>query len=68
MSTNEQQIEDTITAALDAIARNLAQEVVRLDRRGAIDETPVDKLAAVGSFLLAYRRDRDERASRKGAA
>ena len=68
MSTNEQQIEDTITAALDAIARNLAQEVVRLDRRGGIDETPVEKLAAGGSCLRADRRERDERATRKGAA
>jgi len=66
-TTKKRQASDPVTRALDVLARDLAREIVRLDRAGEIDETPARELAAVGSFLLAYRRDRGERA-RKGAA
>ena len=47
-----------ITAALDAIAARLVADVQQLSadgKLGAVSSTP---LAAVGAFLLAYRRER----------
>ncbi len=72
MSTpkKKQQTTDTITAALDALANEAATAVTLVIKEhqsqgGTLD---IDELCKVGSFLLAYRRERDERASRKGAA
>ena len=47
-----------ITAALDAIAARLVADVQQLSadgKLGAVSSTPI---AAVGAFLLAYRRER----------
>ncbi len=65
MSTpkKKQQTTDTITAALDAIAEGLASDII-----GAVAAKRVlDNAAAatVGSFLLAYRQDRDEREAKR---
>ena len=68
MSTNEQTEQDTITAALDALAGMLASRALQGAAAGTLAESSSEEATTVGSFLLAYRRDRDERASRKGAA
>ena len=68
MSTNEQTEQDTITAALDALAGMLASRALRGAAAGTLAEASSEEATAVGSFLLAYRRERDERASRKVAA
>ena len=68
MSTNEQTEQDTITAALDALAGMLAARALQGAAAGTLAEASSEEATAVGSFLLAYRRERDERASRKGAA
>ena len=47
-----------ITAALDAIAASLARSVQQLSDASEIDDAPAAELAAVGAFLLAYRRER----------
>lgn len=68
MSTNEQTEQDTITAALDALAGMLAARALQGAAAGTLAEASSEEATAVGSFLLAYRRERDERAARKGAA
>jgi hypothetical protein len=67
MSTNDRQTDDTITAALDALANEAATAVALVIKEhqshgGTLD---IDELCKVGSFLLAYRRDRDEREARR---
>lgn len=62
----KRQASSPVARAIDVLARDLACEIVRLDRDGEINETPAQELAAVGAFLLAYRRDRDERTARGG--
>ena len=70
MSTTKkkQQTTDTITAALDALAGMLASRALQGAAAGTLAEASSEEATAVGSFLLAYRRERDERATRKGAA
>ena len=68
MSTNEQTEQDTITAAIDALAGMLASRALQGAAAGTLAEASSEEATAVGSFLLAYRRERDERATRKGAA
>jgi hypothetical protein len=53
MSSNEQ-ASDIITDALDALAHATARGVLAAQAH------------AVGAFLLAYRRDRDERTAVQG--
>ena len=67
MSTNEQTEQDTITAAIDALAGMLASRALQGAAAGTLAEASSEEATAVGSFLLAYRRERDERAARKGA-
>ena len=70
MSTpkKKQQTTDTITAALDALAGMLASRALQGAAAGTLAESSSEEATTVGSFLLAYRRERDERAARKGAA
>lgn len=67
MSSNEQTEQDTITDALDALAHEAATAVALVIKEhqshgGTLD---IDELCKVGSFLLAYRRDRDEREAKR---
>lgn len=64
MSSNEQTSDETINTSLDGLAGMLVDELRAFMRGGAVDDRDVGTAAAVGAFLLAYRRDRDERAAR----
>ena len=60
MSSNEQ-ASDIITDAIDALALATARGVLAAQAQGLMLEP--SEAHAVGTFLLAYRRDRDERAA-----